>query len=160
MHILHNEDNYPPNEIKFIKLHEDAKLPSKSAPERDDPLTGDTGYDVYCVEDKLIPTKSSAVVDTGIQVGDISPGIWYRVEARSGLSFKHGIIPHFGVIDNIYRGIQTVKLYNLSDIDYQVYKGDKICQIVIYPLLTAKIGWIDKPTETHRGEGRLGSTGK
>lgn len=147
-------------EVHFVKLHPDAKLPCKSAPERDDPLEGDSGYDIFCVEDKIIPKKGSATVDCGIQVAYITPGLWYRIEARSGLSFKHDVIPHFGVIDNPYRGIQSIKLYNLGDKDYQVKKGDRIAQFVIYPLLTAKIGWLDKPTETHRGSNRLGSSGK
>ena len=48
--------------IKFVKTHPNAKLPCKSSPERDDPLTGDTGYDIFAVEDTLIPARGSKVV--------------------------------------------------------------------------------------------------
>lgn len=146
--------------IAFKLLEPGAQLPRKASHERDYAKTGDTGYDVFCTEGVTIFPRSSAVVPTGIQVAYISPGYWFRAEARSGLGFKHGIQPHFGVIDNPYRGILTVKLYNFSDTPYEVKPGDKVCQIVVYPLITANIFEMDVVGVTSRGEGRLGSTGR
>lgn len=122
--------------------------------------TGDTGYDIFSVEDTIIPAKGSKVVDTGIEVAYISPGYWFNIAPRSGLGFKHGIQPHLGTIDNPYRGNLGIKLYNFSDVDYPVAKGDRIAQIVIYPVIEATISWSDKKIETERNENGFGSSGK
>jgi len=139
-------------EIRFKKLHDLAKLPTKNHPE-------DTGYDLYSVEDKIIPARSSAVVDIGLQVAYISPGYWFQISPRSGLGFKSGLQPHLGVIDEIYRGICTVKLYNFSDIDYEVKVGDRIAQAVIHYNIDMEVKW-GEVEQTQRGEKRLGSSGR
>jgi dUTP pyrophosphatase len=122
--------------------------------------TGDTGYDIFSVEDKVIPANGSAVVDTGIEVAYISPGYWFRIEARSGLGFRYSVAPHPGVIDNPYRGNLSTKLYNHSSTDYQVQKGDRIAQIVIYPIVEAELSWAEEKVETPRNEDGFGSSGK
>jgi dUTP pyrophosphatase len=146
--------NYMP-EVEFIKVHPDAILPSK-APDHD----SDTAYDLYCVEDTLIPARGSAVVPIGIKVGFIPEGYWFRVEAKSGLSFKHGLIPHPGVIDNGYRGDMGTKIYNLSDENYRFNKGDKVAQIAFYYNLIMKLKWGTEAKASVRGEGGFGSTGR
>ena len=83
--------------ITFIKTHEDAKLPQRNNKE---PLIGDSGYDIYAVEDAIIPAQSTEVVQVGLEIGYIEPGYWIRVESRSGLYFKHRITSFFGIIDN------------------------------------------------------------
>lgn len=122
--------------------------------------TGDTGYDVFSVEDKVIPAKGSAIVDIGIELAYVSPGYWFRVEGRSGLGFKHSIQPHFGVMDNPYRNNCAIKLYNLSDNDYSVVKDDKIAQFIFYPIVEPQIGWTENKIETPRNENGLGSSGR
>lgn len=62
--------------------------------------TGDTGYDIFSIEDKEIPVNGSAIVDTGIELAYISPGYWFKIEARSGLGFRYGVAPHPGIVDN------------------------------------------------------------
>jgi dUTP pyrophosphatase len=122
--------------------------------------TGDSGYDIHCVEDKTIPANGSAVVETGIDLAYISPGFWFKIQPRSGLGFKHGIQPHLGTIDNPYRGNLGVKLYNLSNEDYQVTKGDRIAQMVFYPVIEPVIEWSEEKHETERSEDGFGSSGK
>lgn len=122
--------------------------------------TGDTGYDVFAVEDKVIPANGSAVVDTGIEVAYVSPGYWFKIQPRSGLGFKHGIQPHLGTIDNGYRGNLKTKLYNFSDNGYEVKAGDRIAQIVFYPVIDLNIGWAEEKIDTIRGENGFGSSGK
>lgn len=101
----------------------------------------------------------SAVVPVGLTLADISPGYWCRIEPRSGLGFKHSIQPHLGVIDNGYRGDLAVKLYNFSnDTNYQVKKGDKIAQLVFYPLLQPEIQFTHTLTRTDRGSDGFGSS--
>lgn len=145
--------------IKLKKTHPDAVLPSANNKEL---AVGDSGYDLVAVEDAFIPRGSSDVVPVGLTLADISPGYWIRIEPRSGLGFKHNIQPHLGVIDNGYRGDLGVKLYNFSsdkDIDgYQVKKGDKIAQLVVYPLIQPKFLYTDEVSDTSRGDKGFGSS--
>lgn len=138
--------------IKFKKTHPDAVLPSSNYPM-------DTGYDITAVEDTIIPSKGSNVVPTGIQVADVSPNIWYQVLPRSGMGFKHGIQPHLGVIDQPYRGDLAVKLYNFSDKDYSIKKGDRIAQLAFHSIIKPTTGWSDVVIETDRGAKGHGSSG-
>jgi len=155
--------------LELIKTHESAILPSQNNTALDG--TGDTGYDLYAVEDVLIPgiqvnTRTqvgdinSAVVPVGLEIGYIEPGYWLRIEGRSGLGFKHGIQPHFGIIDNQYRGGLGVKLYNLTSNDYQIKAGDKVAQIVGYKLIEMNIEFTDTKSDSTRGEKGFGSSGR
>jgi dUTP pyrophosphatase len=122
--------------------------------------TGDTGYDVYCVEDKTLFAHSSVKINTGLEVAYITPGYWFKVESRSSLGFNNDILNFPGVVDNAYRGIPYVKMFNLSEVPYEIKKGDRIAQIVLYPVIDAKMGWSDDKVETVRNDGGLGSSGK
>lgn len=148
--------------IKVKKTHPDAVLPVANNKE---PGTGDTGFDLVSIEDKFIPSGGSAVVGVGLTLADISPGYWIRIEPRSGLGFKHNIQPHLGVIDNGYRGDLGVKLYNFSDPlfddksdGYNVKSGDKIAQLVVYPLIQPQFELAEEVTETSRGAKGFGSS--
>lgn len=143
--------------IKFVKTHCDAVLPKANNDTID---TGDSGYDIYSVEEKVIPANGAAVVDVGLKVGFVTPGYWMRVEARSGLSFKHNVIPHPGIFDNSYVGPCGVLLYNHSSVDYIVKKGDRIAQFVVYKLLQPTIEWVNEVQQTERGEKGFGSSGR
>jgi dUTP pyrophosphatase len=143
--------------IAFKQCHEDAKLPEQN---HSDQWTGDSGYDIYSCEGGVVPANGSAVIPTGISVGFVTPGYWFKIEARSGLSFKHGVLPHPGIIDNQYRGDTGVKLYNHSNEDYEVEKGDKIAQLVVYQLINSDVEWTETTDETTRGAKGFGSSGK
>jgi len=138
--------------LKFEKTHPDAKLPTKNH-------SSDTGYDVYSIENKTVPAKSSAIVGVGLKFADIPEGYWIRVESRSGLGFKHGIMAHPGIIDNGYRGDAGIKLYNLTDCDYVIKSGDRIAQFVVYMNISMGVEF-GKVQETQRGEKGFGSSGK
>ncbi len=144
--------------IKLIKTHADAVLPS--ANNKDD-LTGDTGFDLVAVESVKIPAGGCNVVEVGLTLADITPGYWFRIEARSGLGFKHDIQPHLGVIDNGYRGDLGVKLYNFNkSTHYHVSAGDKIAQLVVYQLYQPTFEFTDEKTETNRNDNGFGSSGR
>ena len=138
--------------LKFKKTRESAVLPGKNHKD-------DTGLDVTSVVDKVIPSRGSAVVDVGLEFAHIDPGFWIKIEGRSGLGFKHGILPHPGIIDSGYRGDAGVKLYNLTDKDYKVKAGDRIAQFVVYTnhIVEVQEGDIQ---ETERGAKGFGSSGK
>lgn len=150
-------DNMHQVTIKFKKTHEDAVLPGANNSESG---TGDTGYDLTAVEDCFIPAGGSVVVPVGLTLADITPGYWIRIEPRSGLGFKHNIQPHLGVIDNGYRGDLGVKLYNFSDCGngHTVKKGDRVAQLVVYPLIQPYMSFSDEITDTTRGDNGFGSS--
>tara|TARA_R110000868_G_scaffold323439_4_gene584387 strand:- start:79 stop:567 length:489 start_codon:yes stop_codon:yes gene_type:complete len=159
--------------IKFVKTHENAKLPTKAH-------DSDNCWDLYAVEDVVIPASSSkdafsdygipiigsnvnighAVVPVGLNVGYISEGFGFVIKGRSGLGFKHGIVPHFGEIDNFYRGGLGVKLYNLTSTDYEVKAGDRIAQFKVEKVWESSVEFIDAVVESARGEKGFGSSGK
>lgn len=150
-------DNMHQVTIKFKKTHEDAVLPGANNSE---PGVGDSGYDLTAVDERFIPAGGSVVVPVGLTLADITPGYWIRIEPRSGLGFKHNIQPHLGVIDNGYRGDLGVKLYNFSDSGngYTVNKGDRIAQLVVYPLIQPCVSFCDDVTDTSRGDKGFGSS--
>ena len=138
--------------LKFKRVHPDAKLPTKNHPD-------DTGFDVYSVESKVIPAGGSAVVDVGLEFADITPGYWVKVEGRSGLGFKHGITPHPGIIDQGYRSTAGIKLYNFTDIDYEIKPGDRIAQFVVYKNYNVTVTEGEK-VKSERGANGFGSSGR
>ena len=138
--------------IKFKKVHPDAKLPAKNNPD-------DVGFDIYSVENRVIPPRGSAVVDVGLEFAYISPDFWVRVEGRSGLGFKYGIAPHPGIIDPGYRGNAGIKLYNNTDNEYIVEKGDKIAQFVVYRNYNVLVEE-GETVESDRGANGFGSSGR
>lgn len=138
--------------IKFSRTHPDATLPQKN---HDD----DAGWDLFAVEEKTIPSNGSVVVDVGLQLAYLEPGYWIKVSSRSGLSFKHGILAHPGVIDNGYRGNLGVLLYNHSSYDYKVVKGDRIAQLVVHFNIDMDVDW-GSVEDTVRGDKGFGSSGK
>ena len=138
--------------VKFKKTNDKAVIPSKNN-------ESDTGLDVTSVENKVIPARGSAVVDVGLKFAFIDLGFWVKVEGRSGLGFKHGIIPHPGIIDQGYRGDAGIKLYNNTDKDYEVKAGDRIAQFVVYRNYPVEISE-GEIVESARGEKGFGSSGK
>jgi len=138
--------------VKFKKTNDDAVIPSKNH-------DTDTGMDVTSIENKVIPARGSAVVDVGLKFAFIDHGFWVKVEGRSGLGFKHGIIPHPGIIDQGYRGDAGIKLYNFTDNDYEVKAGDRVAQFVVYKNYNIEISE-GEIMESKRGEKGFGSSGK
>ena len=146
-----------PVTIKFVKTHEQAVLPKFN---HSDPYVGDSGLDLTCVSRVIVPAKGWAIAPVGLKLGYITPGYWIRVEGRSGVGFKRHVFPHFGIIDNPYRGDMGIKLYNFGDVDQLFEEGDKIAQLIVYPLIQADVEWTDQVVESARGEKGFGSSDK
>tara|TARA_R110001583_G_scaffold182372_1_gene340168 strand:- start:141 stop:572 length:432 start_codon:yes stop_codon:yes gene_type:complete len=138
--------------IKFKKTNDAAVIPCKNH-------DTDTGMDVTSIENKVIPARGSAIVDVGLKFAFIDHGFWVKVEGRSGLGFKHGIIPHPGIIDQGYRGDAGIKLYNFTDNDYEVKAGDRVAQFVVYKNYNVEVSE-GEIMESKRGEKGFGSSGK
>lgn len=144
------------SKVLFYKTHPDAVLPERN---HKDYLTGDSGYDVTAVEDTTIPARGAIVVPVGLKLAYIPPGLWIRVESRSGLQFKHNLEAFNGIIDSSYRGDMGIRMLNHSDNDYTVKKGDRVAQLILYPLIALESGFAEQIQETERGEKGFGSSG-
>lgn len=102
-----------------------------------------------------------AVVPTGLRV-EIPPGFEMQIRPRSGLALKHGItLPNTpGTIDSDYRGPLGVALVNLGAEPYTIRHGDRIAQMIIAPVIQAQFQEVEALSDTSRGAGGFGSTGK
>lgn len=142
--------------INFKKLNERAVAPTYGS-------AGSAGGDLYSAEenDVVIPAGETAFIGTGIAV-EIPLGYVGLVYARSGLACKRGLAPanKVGVIDSDYRGEIKVALHNHGKEAQTVAKGERIAQLVIAPYLFAEYEEKDELSDTVRGEGGFGSTGR
>ena len=109
-----------------------------------------------------IPAGGRTVVPTGIAIALPSADYVALVLARSGLGIKHGVVPSncVGVIDSDYRGEVMVGLSNSGASDYTVRPGDRIAQLMVVPVVQARVTLVDELDETDRGGGGFGSTGR
>ena len=144
-------------ELKINKLKENAKIPKRAT-------TGSAGMDLYACIDKPITLAPGqlAIVPTGIAIALPDNTCAAFLYARSGLGVKHGICLSngVGVIDSDYRGELCAGLCNVSDKPYTIEPDERVCQMVIAPVLTPDVVEVDELDDTDRGEGGFGSTGK
>ena len=118
----------------------------------------DAGADLRSPVYAVVPARGNTVIDTGVHV-EIPEGYTIFLKSKSGLNVKHNLIGE-GVVDALYTGSIKVKLYNLGDTDYQILRGDKIIQMVILPCAYCEFTQVEKFSETERGDGGFGSTGR
>ena len=137
--------------IKIKKLKENAKLPSYAHP-------GDVGMDMYAMETVTIKPMEHYRFWHGFAM-EFLVGYAAIVKDKSSLS-KAGLSTMGGVFDAGYRGEYNTHLVNLSDKPYTVEEGDKVSQIIIFPVDIAELEVVDILSESERGEGMFGSTGK
>lgn len=145
--------------INIKKTDENAKIPTYGSEFA-------AGADLYAVihneENRVeILSGETAFIDTGI-VMEIPNGYVGLVYARSGLSCKQGLAPanKVGVIDSDYRGNIMVALYNQSNETRIVSEGDRIAQIVIQPVEQFGFKVKENLSDTIRGNGGFGNSGK
>ena len=108
----------------------------------------------------LLPMQR-AIVPTGFRV-EIPLGFEMQIRPRSGLAVKYGIsLPNTpGTIDSDYRGPLGVALINLGAEAYVIRHGDRIAQMIVAPVVQARFEVVDSLSDTARGEGGFGSTGR
>lgn len=142
--------------MRVKRLSPDAKLPVRAT-------ASSAGYDLCACVDKpvLVPAGGRVMIPTGIAV-EIDEGYAGFVFGRSGLGIKHGLAPSnaVGVIDSDYRGEIMVGLSNHSDEDYFIQPSERIAQLVLQAVELPETVEVHELTETARGEGGFGSTGK
>ncbi len=141
--------------IEFKKLNENAVTPTFGT-------EFSAGADLYSVEEEVVinPGETKFIgtgLATAIPVGTV--GLIY---ARSGLACKKGLAPanKVGVIDSDYRGEIKVALHNHGTEPQTVLKGERVAQMVITPYFAVDYVEVESLSNTVRGEGGFGSTGR
>jgi dUTP pyrophosphatase len=142
--------------IKIKRLRDTATLPTRES-------SSAAGYDLYAdiAEPVTIQPHETAKIGTGIAM-EIPEGYFGGVAARSGLSSKEGLRPAncYGIVDSDYRGEIIVALHNDSETTRVVTPQERIGQIIIQPYLNVEFDEADELSDTARGSGGFGSTGK
>ena len=142
--------------INITKLSPSAKLPDRGSEYA-------AGYDLFADinEEVKIAPHQTLMVGTGLAM-EIPEGYFGGIFARSGLSAKEGLRPAncVGVVDSDYRGEVKVALHNDSEIERVVTPAEKIAQLVVIPFLAVEFTEVSELTDTDRGSGGFGSTGK
>lgn len=149
--------------VKIKKLHPDATIPKYAT-------GGAAGFDLVAIEDVTIFPGRTALIKTGLAV-EIEEGYEMQIRPRSGTSLKTSlrIANSPGTIDSDYRGEVGIIATNIATESYSVIsvappiiikKGDRIAQGVIAPVIRADFVLVEELSDTNRGEGGFGSTGK
>jgi dUTP pyrophosphatase len=137
--------------LRVKKLHPDAILPSYAHP-------GDSGLDIYSVEDVIVKAGKRAIVHTGIAM-EYPDNYCTLIWDKSGLAGNSGITVLGGVFENIYKGEYKIILFNTSEEDYFIKKGSKIAQILVQPIINADVEEVQELNDSIRGVDGFGSTG-
>jgi len=166
--------------IKLVKTESNAVLPRQAE--------GDVGFDLCATRDVVLNSRRVTKVSTGLRLADDPGTFWLqpdmtqvgnnyhtgsvplrsllKIEGRSGLASK-GVWPVGGIVDPSYRGELVVMLYNSNDDDFIVNSGDRIAQVVWYPVLAShpryKFELVVEASnieDSTRGDRGFGSTGR
>ena len=143
-------------QIRIKKLNENAIIPTYGT-------EFSAGADLYALpgESITIEPHKTVMIHTGLAM-EIPEGYAGLIFARSGLASKKGLAPanKVGVVDPDYRGEFMVALHNHTDEEKTVDGGERVAQLVIVPFLKADFSVCNELSDTVRGAGGFGSTGK
>jgi dUTP pyrophosphatase len=126
-------------------------------------------YDPYSLKESydfpeggiVLKPLERILIKTGLHI-ELPPDVEAQIRPRSGLALKHGItiVNTPGTIDEDYRGDIGVILINMSDKPFTIKKNDRIAQMVFQKVEKYNLNIVDKLSDTVRGEGGFGHTGK
>ena len=142
--------------IRIKKLSDTAKLPQRGSEKA-------AGYDLYAdtQEEITIAPYTTQMIGTGIAM-EIPEGYFGAIFARSGLAAKKGLRPGncVGVVDSDYRGEWKIALHNDTDLPQTIAPHERIAQMVVIPFLPVEFTEAADLSDTERGAGGFGSTGR
>mgnify|MGYP002632723049 CR=1 FL=1 len=141
-------------QVRVKRLTPSATLPSRAHP-------GDAGLDLCAAVDLDIAPGETCLVGTGLSL-ELPRGTEAQVRPRSGLALKHSVtvLNTPGTIDEGYRGEVGVILINHGRAVFEVRRGMKVAQLVVQPTLAVEVTESQTLSDTSRGEGGFGSTGR
>lgn len=134
--------------IKLIKFNKELITPKRAH-------YNDAGVDCYALDIIELPPLTPVMIPLGFGL-EVPDGYQAIIKPRSSMNAK-GIITQIGTIDSGYRGEIKAVLINTSQTPFAIRKGDKICQIIIEPVILADFV---EDLQNDRGAGGFGSTGK
>lgn len=137
--------------LNIKKLRSGAKVPTRAHHD-------DAGADMYAYGDHVVESGTRVTIPTGVAL-EIEEGYVGLIWDKSGIGSK-GLKTLGGVLDAGYRGEVFITLHNLSDSAYTFLHGHKVAQLLIQKVEFPEIVEVDELTESHRGAGAFGSTGK
>ena len=144
------------DKLKIKLIRPEAQIPRHAT-------DGAAGYDLAAaISAPMVVSRGEIVViPTGVAIA-LEPGYVALVFGRSGLGFKHGIVPAnaVGVIDSDYRGEISVALTCQLEVSYTVQPGERVAQLLVLPVTTPQLELCQELDQTVRGVGGFGSTGK
>ncbi len=138
--------------LKIKRLRGGTKLPSYAH-------LGDVGLDLFSLENYDLKPGERKIFDVGFAL-EFPEGYAAIVKDKGSLPKNAGIHTMGGVFDAGYRGEYNVNLINLGKKTYKIAQGDKIAQLVIFPIAIAKLKEVKELSDSRRGAGRFGSTGR
>ena len=138
--------------IKIKKLKPESILPTYAN-------EGDVGMDLYALENYELQPGERRIFWLGFAT-EFPTGYAAIVKDKGSLPNKGGIHTMGGVFDAGYRGEYNVNLINLGNEPYKIEKGNKIAQLIIYPIIIAGLEEVEELSDSQRGDGRFGSSGK
>ena len=139
-------------QLNVTKLVPNAQLPVRGS-------SGAAGYDLFSTDSYVVLPGRRVVVSTGISV-QLPPGTYASIRPRSGLAVKHGLDTLAGVIDPDYTGEVKVVLQNLDmQQPFVIRPGYRIAQMILAPVLRARLAVVQQLDETGRAAGGFGHTG-
>lgn len=143
--------------LRIKKVRENAQIPKRAT-------EGSAGMDLYACIDAPVTIKPGdlALIPTGIAIELPDAQYVALLFARSGLGIKHGICLSngVGVVDSDYRGEVCVGLCNVSGKEYTIEPFERVAQMVISPVSLMPVEEVTELSDTDRGTGGFGSTGK
>jgi len=126
--------------------------------------TGSAGLDLRaCLESKItISPQETVLIPTGLAIYISDPTLAAVLLPRSGLGHKHGIVLGnlVGLIDSDYQGQVFVSCWNRGQTSFEIDIGDRIAQMVFVPVAQVEFEHVEDFTNSARGEGGFGHTGK
>jgi dUTP pyrophosphatase len=138
--------------LKVKKLHPDSIVPKYAHED-------DAGFDLFAIEDSLVKRGERVAIHTGIAM-EIPQGYVGLIWDKSGIAMKEGIKTVGGVVDSAYRGEVMIGVINFGEKDYTFLKGHKVAQMLIQKKETMQFEEVEDLSDTKRGTGGFGSTGK
>ena len=143
-----------PIKVEIELVHEDSHPLHRSTEHA-------AGYDIYSVVNEEISPLGWKVIPTGIKIKSMPPWMEGQVRTRSGMASKYGVfvMNSPGTIDPDYRGEIQVILMNMGHMPYDIYKGDRIAQVVFNKHVSPELNAVVINHKV-RGEHGLGSTGR
>jgi deoxyuridine 5'-triphosphate nucleotidohydrolase len=138
--------------VKVKRIHPAAILPARGT-------NWSAGADLRCLQGFTLGPRERKSVPTGLIV-EIPPGWYGRVAPRSGLAARHGVDTLAGVVDADFRGELMALIVNTGETPVSFEAGDRIAQLIIERAAICDYVWADELSQTERGAGGFGSTGK